>query len=94
MIFNFAEEFEYEVNGNIYQVEVVGSRETDIDGRMYSELNKLIVIDDLGNELDDYDDVYNEIQEYVLYDKQYEIEDHGFSSEWADEEEFPEFGRN
>jgi hypothetical protein len=83
MIYNFAEEFEHELNDSIYYVEVVGSRELDEMGRIFAEASKFVVTDELGNELTDNDDAFNEILEYVLYDRHYDWEATG----WAEYDE-------
>lgn len=94
MYIPFSEEFEHEYNGQVYFVRSSGCREIDCDGVQYTELTELDVFDENEEPVEEGSEAYNEIEEYVLYDRNYEVEEHGFSSDWADEEEFPVFGSN
>lgn len=94
MRINFTEEFGYELGGKYYEVEVCGCRETDENGRIFAELSYLLITDEAGNEVTDTSDVYNEIAEYVCYDREYSFESYGFDNDYDDEEEIPTFGRS
>lgn len=80
----FFEEFEATINGEMFQVEASGDREWDEDGRVFTTLSKLVIIDELGNELNDTSDVFNEIHENIVYSRDLD-EDSSFD----DEEEIP-----
>lgn len=86
----FNDEFEFETEGKIYYVEVSGCKEYDTwTGRSETELSYFSVVAEDGTELDDTSDVYNEIEEYVAYDRNYDQESNGFDDDYSDEEEIP-----
>lgn len=82
----FQDEFEVDIDGILYYIEATGDREWDEDERVFTSLSKLVVTDELGNELDDNDDVYNEIREIILFSN--DTRD-ALNKDW-DEEEIPE----
>ncbi len=92
MRITFQEDFEHEIGDKVYCVEVSGQRETDFEGRIFAELDYLIVIDEEGNELDDTSDAYNDVEEYVCYDREFLFENTGFDEDYDDEEEIPQWG--
>lgn len=94
MYIPFSEEFEHEFESKVYYVVSVGFREIDDEGRVYTELTKLEVTDEHNEPVEETSDAYLEIQEYVLHDRDYEVEEHGFVSEWDDEEEIPYYLRS
>lgn len=85
MKMTFQDEFEYVSEGNVYYISAEGFREWDEFERVFTTLSKLQIIDEFGNELDDFNDVYNEIKEHIIYSENTE---ESISEEW-DEEEIP-----
>lgn len=94
MYIPFSEEFEYEFESNTYYVQSTGYREVDDEGHEYTEVSNLIVTDEAGNDVEKNTDAFLDIEEYVTYDRNYEVEQHGFPDEWQDEEEVPFYQRS
>jgi hypothetical protein len=86
---NFQDEFEFESsNGNTYYVYVTGSKYLD-NGLWFNSLDEIQVRDELGELVDEHDEVMSEVTEEAVH-RDYDLEIHSTDNSFYSEIDYLE----
>jgi hypothetical protein len=78
----FQIEFEHEAsNGQVYCIEVEGNK--FFDEESFTEISSLVIHDEIGNEIDSSDPIYNELHTEA-FEREYEVEIHNSNFDYYD----------
>lgn len=78
----FRDDYEYEVGGQTYYIEVEGTQVIE-DDELFTEVNAISITDEAGNILDEEHEHYSEIFRDAQ-EREYEVEEHNTNFDYYD----------